>query len=119
MFSLESQGFPGAESVSDYDHLKMEEIMENITLKDGNYLVSLLWHEYKLKQIKLNHHVAFKVLDRVVQILENKNLYEEYVKVLEDKEREGIIEPLECTPPPKNTSTPCGLPIDQYLRMRI
>lgn len=67
--------------------------MKNITFKDRHYIVRLPWHEDKLKQVKSNHHVTMKILDRVVRNLEKKNLYEEYIKVIEDQEREGIIKP--------------------------
>lgn len=39
MFSFETPGLPDAESVLDYNHLKVEEFIEDITLKDGLCLV--------------------------------------------------------------------------------
>ena len=98
IFSLESLGLSDGEAFSDYDTRKMGQFMTNIDYKNGQYWVKLPWHEDKLARVNSNHHVALKVLDRVVNNLEKKGLYKNYLEVFAEQEREGIIEPFFCPP---------------------
>ena len=90
MFSCESLGIEDNQSQFDSDIIA--EFEKNIQFRDGCYWVKLPWFPDRIKNVPSNHGVALKVLDRVVGKLSKANMYEEYLAVFREQEREGIIE---------------------------
>ena len=96
MFSCESLGF--ADKQSQFDSDIIPEFEKNIRFRDGRYWVKLPWFPDRLKNVPSNHGIALKVLDKVVNKLTKTDMYEAYLSVFRDQEREGIIERIQVDP---------------------
>lgn len=92
MFNLESLGLPTTEEFSTLDKEKVKQFRDSTTFKDSLYHVQLQWYEDKIKSVPSNHNAALRILEKVNKNLDKKNLYDNYLKVFEQKEEEGIIE---------------------------
>lgn len=92
MFSIESLGLLEKEGVSDYDKEKVRQCQESIVLRDTKYYVWLPWHTEKLAQVPSYYTVSLCILDCVVQNLERRGIYQEYLEVFYQQEQMVIIE---------------------------
>ena len=92
MFSVESLGI--VEKMSDYDTEQIEKFNSGVTFENGKYNVVLPWKE-SISDVQSNFHVCKNILDRVCCDLKNKDLYENYDKVLQEQVSTGIIEKVE------------------------
>ena len=98
MFSVESLGIKEHE-LSDYDERKIALFQQSISFKDNKYYIQLPWKDDKISCVPSNHAVALRILEHVVQKLERKQLYQDYLQVFHQQECDGIIE--EISVPPK------------------
>ena len=92
LFEVESLGI--SETSCNFDEEMIDKFDEGIELIDDKYNVNLPWYEEKVGSLKSNFEVCCKVLDRVVTNLKNKNLYDEYLKVIQQQLDDDIIEQL-------------------------
>ena len=92
MFNLESLGIHDENHFSDYDQEPVRHFQNAIEFKDGKYYVELPWHADKLARVPSNHAVSLRILDRVTKDLIKTNMYQDYLEVFQQQEREGIIE---------------------------
>jgi len=98
MFSVESLGLPEQESFSDIDQEKVRVFQESIILKDNKYYVELPWHMDKLSRVRSNHAISIRILDRVVRRLKKEGVYQQYLEVFHEQERDGTIEEIKVLP---------------------
>lgn len=60
--------------------------------KNGIYYIQLLWYFGNLAHIPCNHAIDLRILGRVVRELEKKGLYQDYLDLFLQQEKDGIIE---------------------------
>ena len=98
LYKLESIGIKDS-STGCLDDLKVEEFNKSIILKDGHYFVDLPWHEELIKKVPSNSNIALSTLKRVLNFLEQKQLYSQYNEIFEQQLKDGIIESFSVDPP--------------------
>jgi len=91
MFSVESLGI--SEETSDWDRTMIDKFDSNITMKDGKYHVHLPWNE-NINDVPHNFFVSKAILDRVVENLHSKDMYDDYDTVLRQQICDKILEPV-------------------------
>lgn len=91
MFDMESLGIRES-NLSNYDEQKIGQFRRSIQFRDNKYYIQLSWEDDKLSCVPSNHAVALRNLEHVVRRLEKNQLYQDYLKVFQEQERDGIIE---------------------------
>ena len=97
LYKLESIGIRDS-STGCLDDLKVEEFNKSIILKDGHYFVDLPWHEELINRVPSNSNIALSTLKRVLNSLEQKQLYSQYNEIFEQQLKDGIIESFSVDP---------------------
>ena len=91
LFSVESLGI--SEDSSDYDKHQIDNFNSGISFKDGKYSVILPWTD-KIDEVQCNYNVCFAILQRVLESLHTKGIYDEYDKILQQQLSDDILEPV-------------------------
>ena len=92
MFNIDSLGIDASlDDVSDYDKSMIDQFEKGIEMCNNQIFVDLVWKDNIIK-VPSNHHVALKVLDRVMNSLQASGQQEKYLEVFKQQEAEQIIE---------------------------
>ena len=89
LFNAEDLGIYS--DISENDVTKITEFKNGISFKDEKYHVELPWNE-KISDVKSNFYVSSAVLNKVVEDLRAKDLYNAYEQVLMQQLQDNIIE---------------------------
>lgn len=88
MFSVESLGNLDQEKISNYDQEQIQWLQRSITFNNVSYHIQF----DKLAQVPSNLTIALSILDHLVRGLEKKGMYQEYLDVFLQYEKESIME---------------------------
>ena len=98
MFNIDSLGIDASlDDVSDYDKSMIDQFEKGIEVRSNQIFVDLVWKD-NVNKVPSNHHVALKVLDRVMSSLEASGQQEKYLEVFKQQEAEQIIEKIVVDP---------------------
>lgn len=90
LYKVESLGISDS---SDYDTEQISKFDESIELINGKYHVQLPWKE-SIKDVRSNFEVSKLILNKVVNKLNETELYDSYNNVIQQQVEDGIIEPI-------------------------